>query len=73
CWIVVDGGVYEVTGYLASHPGGAGIILSYCGKDASAAFHSKGKRKPKDHSPKAYQQLSRYYIGPLGGKKLIGK
>lgn len=39
CWIVVDGIVYDVTGWLDEHPGG-GIIAVLAGEDASAMFHS---------------------------------
>jgi cytochrome b involved in lipid metabolism len=37
-WIVIDGEVYDVTGWLAEHPGGAQRLLDWAGKDASAAF-----------------------------------
>ena len=28
CWIVLDGGVYDLTKYIATHPGGKTIILN---------------------------------------------
>jgi len=37
-WIVIDGDVYDVTGWLAEHPGGAGRLVEYAGRDASRAF-----------------------------------
>lgn len=33
CWILYDGEIYDVTSYLLQHPGGAGAITPYCGKD----------------------------------------
>lgn len=32
CWIVLDGLVYDVTGYLEQHPGGASMLLSQGGR-----------------------------------------
>ena len=37
-WIVVDGAVYDITAYMADHPGGLRSILKHAGRDASAAF-----------------------------------
>lgn len=66
CWIVVSGGVYDVTGYLFSHPGGSGAIISYCGKEATAAFQTKDKSPGTSHSTFAYGLLAQYLIGNLG-------
>eukprot|EP01052_Picozoa_sp_SAG31_P016641 SAG31_NODE_1109_length_9860_cov_22.119353_4_plen_689_part_00 len=38
CWIVIGDGVYDVTPWLALHPGRAGPILRRAGQDASQAF-----------------------------------
>lgn len=38
CWIVIAGKVYDITQFLDKHPGGAGILLKYAGKDASSLF-----------------------------------
>lgn len=32
CWVIIEGEVYDVTGFLNDHPGGASIILRYGGK-----------------------------------------
>jgi cytochrome b involved in lipid metabolism len=37
-WVIVDGGVFDVTDFLEDHPGGARILLKNCGKDSSEAF-----------------------------------
>lgn len=38
CWTVVNGDVYNVTSWIAQHPGGAQAIISMCGVDGSAGF-----------------------------------
>ncbi|PUU78544.1 FMN-dependent dehydrogenase-domain-containing protein [Tuber borchii] len=40
CWIIIKGTVYDVTEFLPQHPGGAEIILSYAGDDATGAYES---------------------------------
>ncbi|EER10021.1 succinate dehydrogenase, putative, partial [Perkinsus marinus ATCC 50983] len=39
CWVVIDGEVLDVTGFLPDHPGGDISILNYGGKDATEPFH----------------------------------
>lgn len=41
CWTVVEGTVYNLTSYIAAHPGGAAPLTNLCGKDGSAAFSSQ--------------------------------
>lgn len=44
CWIAISGFVYNVTSFLAKHPGGSQIILQVAGTDATNEFmsvHSK--------------------------------
>lgn len=38
CWIIIRSQVYDVSRFLSEHPGGAGIILRYAGRDATAAY-----------------------------------
>jgi L-lactate dehydrogenase (cytochrome) len=43
CWIAIHGTVWDVTTFVDKHPGGANLILSQGGKDATSAyedFHS---------------------------------
>jgi len=32
CWVIIEDHVYDVTDFLADHPGGSSIILRYAGK-----------------------------------------
>ncbi|KXS21857.1 acyl-CoA dehydrogenase NM domain-like protein [Gonapodya prolifera JEL478] len=38
-WLVIDSIVYDVSTFADFHPGGAGILLEYAGKDATEAFY----------------------------------
>ena len=38
CWIGLSGRVYDVTRFLAYHPGGKKIVMSVAGKDATQKF-----------------------------------
>ena len=39
CWVVVDGVVWDITGFAPEHPGGPAIIYKYAGRDASIAYN----------------------------------
>lgn len=60
CWTAINGDVFNLTDWIAQHPGGEEAILSVCGKDGSAAFNDQhgGDRKPE-------RILSSYQIGAL--------
>ncbi len=60
CWSVVNGQVYDLTSWIAKHPGGEKAIEGMCGKDASAAFGSQHGGEPK---PEAV--LAGFLIGAL--------
>ncbi|OGZ04854.1 MAG: hypothetical protein A2845_05170 [Candidatus Lloydbacteria bacterium RIFCSPHIGHO2_01_FULL_49_22] len=40
CYSVVSGTVYDLTSYVAAHPGGS-IILAICGKDGTSSFSAQ--------------------------------
>ncbi len=63
CWLIVDGGVYNVTSFVNEHPGGPDRITNFCGKDASAPFHQKPNGQP--HSQRASDILKTLQIGTL--------
>lgn len=62
CWMIVNGNVYDVTSYIPRHPGGAGAIKPYCGKDGTAAFEGL------PHSMNAHQLLASYLVGAVGAQ-----
>jgi cytochrome b involved in lipid metabolism len=41
CWSAISGKVYNLSKWIPKHPGGASVIKSMCGKDATAAFKSR--------------------------------
>jgi cytochrome b involved in lipid metabolism len=63
CWVAIRGNVYDVTSYLDEHPGGADLILNYCGEDATSAYNNKGGEGR--HSSKADSILNTYLLGNL--------
>jgi hypothetical protein len=59
CWLVVDGRVYDVTPYMAKHPGGTSVILKLAGLDATDGFHAY-------HAPRIAEKiLPAFYIGTV--------
>ncbi len=64
CWIIVNNGVYAVTGYLNKHPGGASRITPYCGRAATTAFATQGGSG--SHSSGASADLAALRLGTLG-------
>ncbi|KAI9481363.1 MAG: delta-6 fatty acid desaturase [Benjaminiella poitrasii] len=54
--IVVDNKVYDITDFVADHPGGEQVILTQEGRDASDVFHEM-------HPPSAYELLANCYVG----------
>ena len=61
CWIIIGNGVYSVSNYLYTHPGGANQIIPYCGADATTVFQSVGKHG----SSRSQTDLSSVYLGRL--------
>lgn len=66
CYMIVSGKVYSLGSYAASHPGGAQAITSFCGKDGTVAFETRGGKG--NHPPSAQTILAQYYIGDVGGQ-----
>lgn len=48
CWSAINGSVYDLTSFIAYHPGGEAAIISLCGKNGSAAFDAQhgGQSRP---------------------------
>ena len=64
-WFIIDNNVYDVTNFLAEHPGGEEVLLDLGGEDATEAFEDVG------HSDEARDLLKPLLIGALknDGKK----
>ena len=56
CWLIVENGVYDVSKYVAIHPGGD-AILSRAGEDATEGFNGP------QHPPHARATLEQFRIG----------
>jgi len=69
CWMIISNKVYDLSSYLYVHPGGAGTITPYCGKDGTVAFDTKDRNQP--HSSAAQNMLSLYYKGDLNQNIII--
>lgn len=68
CWVVRNGKVYDVTSFLADHPGGEDFILKYAGKDIGAVMKDPEEH---EHSDSAYDMLEELVIGRLGTSETI--
>ncbi|OJJ34566.1 hypothetical protein ASPWEDRAFT_113069 [Aspergillus wentii DTO 134E9] len=55
-WVIIDGEIYNLTEFRAEHPGGARMLQTMAGKNASKKFH-------KYHRSAI---LSRYYALRVG-------
>ncbi|KAL2203234.1 hypothetical protein CC79DRAFT_1401480 [Sarocladium strictum] len=60
-WIIVHGQVYDVTKYLADHPGGADVLKEAAGTDASEDFDNAG------HSEDAFEIMKDLCVGKIQG------
>jgi cytochrome b involved in lipid metabolism len=38
CWMILNSDVYNMTGFMSVHPGGASTLLSSCGADGTSTF-----------------------------------
>ena len=65
CWMAIRGQVHDVSAYLPEHPSRPSAVLPWCGKEASAAYATKGKGRA--HSPNADALLASYRIGIYAG------
>lgn len=63
CWVSFKGKVYDVTAFVADHPGGDDLILNNAGTDVERIMKDNDSH---DHSESAYEMLGEYVIGRLG-------
>jgi cytochrome b involved in lipid metabolism len=62
CWAVIDGTVYDVSGYATKHPGGPSHIDKMCGTDATDYFRGQHGSQGRPNSI-----LKSLAIGTLAG------
>ena len=41
CWTIIDANVYDLTQWIAQHPGGPQAIQGLCGRDGTATFRGQ--------------------------------
>lgn len=58
-WTVIHGKVYDVTAFLAEHPGGAAVLEENSGRDSTEEFEDAA------HSADAREMLADYFVGEL--------
>ena len=61
-WIVIDGGVYDVSKFADLHPGGVFPLLELAGKDATEAFYGL-------HRQDVLAKYQRLKIGVIAGEQ----
>ena len=61
CWLLIHDQVVDVSNF-TKHPGGDAYV-PYCGKEATAAFETKGGNG--QHSDRAHQMMESFVIGQL--------
>ena len=49
-WLIIDGGVYDVTSFASEHPGGKKIILASCGPSAPSPHTRSTLTRRRRHS-----------------------
>ena len=63
CWIALNGKVFNVTPYLAEHPGGEDILLANAGTDATSEFNAK--ENGEGHTEYAKSLTEKFLVGEL--------
>jgi uncharacterized membrane protein len=61
CWAIIGDNVYDLTGWISSHPGGSSRIIGLCGTDGTSQFQGQ-----HGGSSSAQGTLERYLLGAVG-------
>lgn len=64
CWTVINGQVYDLSGYGQKHPSRPVVAMPSCGRDASRDNRTRSKGRPL--TPDANTLLADFRIGPQG-------
>lgn len=65
-WIILNGGVYNITKFIQFHPGGKEILHPNLGTDVTEVFKSD---EIHSHSDKAWRLIKQYRIGSVTNSK----
>ncbi|MFO0955717.1 MAG: cytochrome b5-like heme/steroid binding domain-containing protein [Candidatus Saccharibacteria bacterium] len=68
CWVIYNGGYYNVTAYVNAHPGGKSVFSSTtCGHDITAYLNGNSSvaGQQHKHANSAYTVLNSYYVGKV--------
>lgn len=60
CWTIVNNKVYNLTNFIALHPGGSSAVIALCGTNGTTGFTTQ-----HSSSTNANNTLAGYYIGDL--------
>ena len=60
CWVAIDSNVYDLTQWIAEHPGGPSPIESMCGTDGTSAFRDEHGNEKQPNA-----DLATFTIGTL--------
>lgn len=58
-WMIIHGGVYDLTKFLQEHPGGEEVLLNLAGQDGTVCFDEMG------HTAEAVSLRETYKIGVI--------
>ena len=62
--IAIDGRVHDCAGWLKRHPGGAALLETYAGRDASDVFAAF-------HGPEVYKTLKAFDVGCIVDETIV--
>lgn len=63
CWIIVQGKVFDMTGFDSIHPGGSEAIMKLCGKDGTRKFMGEDEHAERN----AWKEIQQFKVGELRG------
>lgn len=63
CWVIIEGQVYDLSGFDQQHPGGSQPITSSCGGNATTLFQTRSGMGP--HPASAQLALEQKLLGSL--------
>jgi cytochrome b involved in lipid metabolism len=64
CWMIIDGTVYDLSGFAPQHSGGSVAIAAFCGQDGSQAFDTRGGTG--SHRSRDRELLATAALGAVG-------